>query len=110
MSRPDPLDAAAVAAFVAATAWRLEGGHLVREVALPDYRRGVDLVAAQADLAASLDHHATLTLGYDTLRVELWTHDRDAITALDVRFATAFDELVARTITRPGGSTAPSSA
>ena len=98
MSRPDPLDAPAVAAFVAATAWRLEGGHLVREVALSDYQRGVDLVVAQAAFATSLDHHATLTLGYDTLRVELWTHDRGAITELDVRFATAFDELVARVI------------
>jgi pterin-4a-carbinolamine dehydratase len=55
-------------------------------------------VVAQAALATSLDHHATLTLGYDTLRVELWTHDRGAITELDVRFATAFDELVARVI------------
>ena len=98
MSRPDPLDAPAVATFVATTDWCLEGGHLVREVALPDYQRGVDLVVAQAGLAASLDHHATLTLGYDTLRVELWTHDRDAITELDLRFATAFDELVARVI------------
>jgi pterin-4a-carbinolamine dehydratase len=98
VSRPEPLGASAVAAFVAATDWRLEGGHLVREVALPDYQHGVDLVVAQGALAASLDHHATLTLGYATLRVDLWTHDRGAITALDVRFATAFDELVARVI------------
>ena len=97
MSRPEPLDADAVAALVAAhPSWRLEGGHLVREVTLPDYQHGVDLVVAQAALAASLDHHATLTLDYDRLRIELWTHDRGALTALDERFAAAFDELVAR--------------
>ncbi len=112
MSRPEALGEREVAAFVAAhSSWRREAGHLVREVALPDYQHGVDLVVAQAALATSLDHHATITLGYRELRVELWTHDRDAITSLDLRFATTFDEIVAHaTISSPGDSTAPSSA
>ena len=76
-------------------AWRREGEHLVRVVALRSYQEGVDLVVAQAEVADRLDHHATLTLAYDELRFEVWTHDRGGITARDVEFADEVDRLVA---------------
>lgn len=75
-------------------AWRREGEHLVRVVALRSYQEGVDLVAAQAEVAERLDHHATLTLGYDELRFEVWTHDREGITPADVEFVDEIDRLI----------------
>ena len=54
-----------------------------------------DTVLAHLDaLATSLDHHAVVTLGYRSVRFELWTHDREAITSLDLDFAQGLDEIV----------------
>ena len=76
-------------------AWRREGERLVRDVDVASYQEGVDLVVAQADVAERLDHHATITLGYDVVRFEVWTHDRGGITARDADFVDEIDRLVA---------------
>jgi 4a-hydroxytetrahydrobiopterin dehydratase len=60
-----------------------------------DYPGAVRLVDAQVDLAEALDHHPLITLGYRTVRLELWTHDRGGITQLDLDYVQAFDDLVA---------------
>jgi 4a-hydroxytetrahydrobiopterin dehydratase len=97
VSRPPRLDEAVVATWLAAhPSWSPHDGHLTRVVAAPDYRRAVELVAAQADVAERLDHHPVITLGYREVVVELWTHDRGGITSLDLEYAEAFDRLVER--------------
>lgn len=79
-------------------AWALVEGHLVREVRTSDYRSGADLVHDQVALAEGLDHHALITLGYRELRVELWTHDCQGITQLDLDYAEGFDAVVERAL------------
>ena len=74
--------------------WTLENDHLVRALRTDSYANGAAIVAAQVPLAESLDHHPVLTLGYRTVRLELWTHDRGGVTSLDVAYAQAFDELL----------------
>lgn len=99
MTRPARLAHAALDEWLSRhTAWTFVDGHLVREVHTPDYRSGAALVHDQVDLAERLDHHALLTLGYRELRVEVWTHDRQGITQLDLEYAEGFDELVARAL------------
>lgn len=96
MSRPNRLGGDEVARWLAQHPyWRLADGHLVRELVTRRYADAVEIVRAQLELAERLDHHALLCVGYRSLRVELWTHDRDALTALDLAYAEAFDELVA---------------
>lgn len=74
--------------------WLLVEGHLVRDVLTTSHPSAASLVQSQIPLAQRLDHHAILTLGYRDLRVELWTHDCDGITQLDLVYAEAFDQLV----------------
>jgi 4a-hydroxytetrahydrobiopterin dehydratase len=74
--------------------WRLEHGHLVRELRTKDYPGAVALVAAQVPLAEGLDHHPVASVGYRELRLELWTHDQDGITQLDLDYGDGFDVLV----------------
>ena len=76
-------------------AWRREGEGLVRVVDVATYQRGVDLVVAQAEVAERLDHHAVVTLDFNQVRFEVWTHDRGAITESDVDFIDEVDRLVA---------------
>lgn len=96
MTRPTLLEQPVIDDWLSRhTAWSLVDGHLVREVQAPSHSSAASLVRGQVPLAQRLDHHAILTLGYRDLRVELWTHDRNGITQLDVEYAEGFDQLVA---------------
>jgi 4a-hydroxytetrahydrobiopterin dehydratase len=74
--------------------WRLDQGHLVREVDTIDYPSAVAIVGALVSTAEGLDHHPIITIGYRHLRFELWTHDRGGLTQLDLDYANALDLLL----------------
>lgn len=96
MTRPDRLDDAIVQNWITANPkWRIEDSHLVREVATKDYPSSVRLLQAQVTLAEGLDHHPNVTLGYRRVRFELWTHDVDALTPLDLDYAEGLDAIIA---------------
>jgi len=96
VSRPSRLESDEVDQWLAAhPSWQLADAHLVREFATRHYGDAVEIVRSQVEIAERLDHHPLLCVGYRSLRVELWTHDRNALTALDLAYAEAFDELVA---------------
>jgi pterin-4a-carbinolamine dehydratase len=86
VSRPPLLDQGEVDEWLAKhSSWRMEDGHLVREIVTTDYPSSVRLLGAQIDLAETLDHHP----------IELWTHDRDGLTRLDLDYAQGLDEIIA---------------
>ncbi|MEO9181009.1 MAG: 4a-hydroxytetrahydrobiopterin dehydratase [Acidimicrobiales bacterium] len=95
MNRPALLEVEALTAWLGEhSLWQLESGHLVRELDTTDYASSVAIVGAQANLAEELDHHPIVTLGYRHLRFELWTHDRDGLSELDLRYAQGLDDLL----------------
>ena len=95
MTRPELLDASVVESWLTAhEKWRVEDSHLVREIETTDYPSGARLIQAQVPLAERLDHHPVATLGYRRVRVELWTHDRDGLTQLDLDYAEGLDALI----------------
>ena len=79
--------------LVAHQRWRVEDGRLVCEYTLA-YDRAVAVLAATEATVASLDHHPRVTLEYNRLVVETWTHDRSALTGYDIELAAAFDGAV----------------
>jgi 4a-hydroxytetrahydrobiopterin dehydratase len=96
VSRPERLDATVLDQWLAVHhEWRLEEGHLARALRTKDYPSTARLFEAQVAIAERLNHHPVVTIGYRSVRVELWTHDRDGITQLDLDYAEAFDRLVA---------------
>jgi len=96
LSRPPRLDTDVVRTWITAhPSWRVENGHLMREVATTDYPSAARIVQAQVALAERLDHHPVVTLGYRKVRFELWTHDQGGLTQLDLEYAEGLDELLA---------------
>jgi 4a-hydroxytetrahydrobiopterin dehydratase len=79
--------------LVGHSTWQLQDGHLIRELDTIDYASSVTLVEALVATAEELDHHPIITIGYRHLRFELWTHDRDGLTHLDLDYANALDAL-----------------
>jgi 4a-hydroxytetrahydrobiopterin dehydratase len=74
--------------------WILEDGHLIGDVHTKDYPGAVALLQAQVPLAQGLDHHPTATVSYRELRLDLWTHDREGLTQLDLDYAEGFETLL----------------
>lgn len=94
--RPPRLTAPEVDAWlVDHPSWDVLGGHLVREWRGATHRDAAQLVLDQVPVADRLDHHPVVTLVYRDVRFELWTHDRDALTELDLAYADALEELLA---------------
>lgn len=95
MTRPALLDDLVVAEWLAShNAWRLDDGHLVRDIVTVDYPTTARIVEAQVDLAERLDHHPNITVGYRTLMFEMWTHDQDGITQLDLEYCEYLDAII----------------
>jgi 4a-hydroxytetrahydrobiopterin dehydratase len=88
VTRPAPLERSVVTDWlVGHVSWRLDEGHLVRDLVTVDYPTTALIVSAQVDLAQRLDHHPNITVGYRTVSSERWTHDQDDITQLDLDYS-----------------------
>ena len=95
MTRPARLDARTVEEWTTAhSRWHVTDGHLIRHVRTSDYPSGARIIEAQVALAERLDHHPVVTFEYRRLRFELWTHDRDGLTQLDLDYAEGLDTLL----------------
>jgi 4a-hydroxytetrahydrobiopterin dehydratase len=96
VTRPAPLERSVVTDWlVGHVSWRLDEGHLVRDLVTVDYPTTALIVSAQVDLAQRLDHHPNITVGYRTVSIEMWTHDQDDITQLDLDYCEGFDAIIA---------------
>ena len=97
MTRPARLEDRVVEAWTTAhPQWAVEDSHLVRYVKTSDYPSGARLLLAQVALAEGLDHHPDVMFSYRRLRFELWTHDRDGLTQLDLDYAEGLDSIIAK--------------
>lgn len=95
MSRPDRLDDATVDSWLSShPTWSVVTGHLVCDIRTTNYPSAVDILAAQVELAQRLDHHPVVTVAYNSVRFELWTHVSEGLTQLDLDYAQGLDELV----------------
>ncbi len=77
-------------------AWKLEGGKLHRDYKFADFVAAFGFMTGAALVAQRMDHHPEWFNVWNTVRVDLSTHDAGGITALDVKLAHSMEELAAR--------------
>ena len=78
-------------------AWTVIGETLVGNWKFNDFTELQAVVPAVCDLADELNHHPTVTYGYNTLRIETTTHDAgNTITDKDVELAGRVSEVLER--------------
>ncbi|MDX1646314.1 MAG: 4a-hydroxytetrahydrobiopterin dehydratase [Longimicrobiales bacterium] len=95
MSDRTKLDAGALKAAVAGLeGWSVESGKLHKEYEFADFVEAFAFMAGGALCAERKNHHPEWFNVYNTVRVDLSTHDADGITRLDVELAEEFDALV----------------
>ena len=71
--------------------WRVESGHLVKTVEVPDIWTLLERVNAVEE---ELDHHSVVTLDTGRLTFSVWTHVRPGLTRADVDLAQQIDHLL----------------
>ena len=77
------------------TAWEQVDQNLVGNWKLSNFAELKKVVGKLCDLADELNHHPTVTYGYNTLHVETTTHDAgNSITEKDIELATRVSEIM----------------
>ena len=76
--------------------WKLKGGKLHREYKFADFIAAFGFMTGAALVAQGMEHHPEWFNVWNTVRVDLATHDAGGITALDVNLAHSMEELAAR--------------
>jgi 4a-hydroxytetrahydrobiopterin dehydratase len=71
----------------AASPWRVADGKLHKEFQFRDFSEAFGFMARAALVAESMDHHPEWCNVYNTVRVDLATHDAGGITELDFTLA-----------------------
>lgn len=76
-------------------AWSdIEGEGLVRVVPTDSFRSGAAFVAELAHIAEEQGHDPDVLLTNDKVVITLYSHDEQAVTERDRKFAHAVDELI----------------
>jgi 4a-hydroxytetrahydrobiopterin dehydratase len=96
--RPTQLNEAELAtALSKLPGWKLkEGKHLHREYKFADFVAAFSFMTGAALVAQAMDHHPEWSNVWNTVRVDLTTHDAGGVTALDVKLAHSMEELAVR--------------
>ena len=76
--------------------WTLAGGKLHREYKFADFVAAFGFMTGAALVAQGMDHHPEWFNVWNTVRVDLSTHDAGGITALDAKLAHSMEELASR--------------
>jgi 4a-hydroxytetrahydrobiopterin dehydratase len=76
--------------------WKLQGGKLHREYRFPNFVAAFAFMTGAALTAQAMDHHPEWFNVWNTVRVDLTTHDAGGVTKLDVELAAAMEKLAAR--------------
>ena len=93
-SRPGKLSEPKIAAALSKLpGWKLEGGKLHREYKFADFVTAFAFMTGAALVAQGMDHHPEWFNVWNTVRIDLQTHDAGGVTTLDVQLAQRMEEL-----------------
>jgi 4a-hydroxytetrahydrobiopterin dehydratase len=75
-------------------AWSVvEGHHITRTFAFPDFRQALNFVNKVGELAEQQGHHPDILLSWGKAEVTTWTHKISGLTESDFILAAKIDEL-----------------
>ncbi|MEO1326756.1 MAG: 4a-hydroxytetrahydrobiopterin dehydratase [Pseudomonadota bacterium] len=78
-------------ATAALDGWNVEAGKLAKSFRFSDFVAAFGFMSRVALVAEKMDHHPEWYNVYNTVKVELTTHDAGGITAKDFELAAAMD-------------------
>lgn len=74
--------------------WGIFDSKLATEIEFNDYREAVFFANSVFSLAEEQFHHPKVTVNYDSVVIDVWTHEVDGITEEDFKLAEAIERKV----------------
>ena len=71
--------------------WEQIPGKLVKTFQFKDFEEALKFINSVGQIAESMNHHPKIVNLYNTVTIELWTHDQNAITDMDFKLADEID-------------------
>ena len=71
--------------------WVQNKGKLVKTFQFKDFKEALSFINRVGEKAESLNHHPKIINIYNTVTIELWTHDQNSVTELDFQLADDID-------------------
>ena len=73
--------------------WKKESGKLIKSFKFNDFKEALEFINDVGQIAESLSHHPKIINVYNSVEIQLWTHDQNSITDLDYNLAREIDKL-----------------
>ena len=73
--------------------WKKESGKLIKSFKFNDFKEALEFINGVGQIAESLNHHPKIINVYNSVEIQLWTHDQNSITDLDYNLAREIDKL-----------------
>lgn len=73
--------------------WKKESGKLIKSFKFNDFKEALEFINCVGQIAESLNHHPKIINVYNSVEIQLWTHDQNSITDLDYNLAREIDKL-----------------
>ena len=73
--------------------WKKESGKLIKSFKFNDFKEALEFINDVGQIAESLNHHPKIINVYNSVEIQLWTHDQNSITDLDYNLAREIDQL-----------------
>ncbi len=77
--------------------WEQNSSKLVKTFQFQDFKEALKFINAVGQIAESMNHHPKIINLYNTVSLELWTHDQNAISDLDFQLADKIDRQIQQT-------------
>ena len=77
--------------------WEQNSSKLVKTFQFQDFKEALKFINTVGQIAESMNHHPKIINLYNTVSLELWTHDQNAISDLDFQLADKIDEQIQQT-------------
>ena len=71
--------------------WIQNQGKLVKTFQFKDFKEALSFINKVGEKAESMNHHPKIVNIYNSVTIELWTHDQNAVTELDFQLADKID-------------------
>tara|TARA_B100001248_G_C27354614_1_gene443131 strand:- start:531 stop:770 length:240 start_codon:yes stop_codon:yes gene_type:complete len=71
--------------------WVQNQGKLVKTFQFKDFKEALSFINKVGEKAESMNHHPKIVNIYNSVTIELWTHDQNAVTELDFQLADEID-------------------
>ncbi len=73
--------------------WALDSDSIIKDKTFMDFKEAVDFVNKVAEIAEKHNHHPSILINYNNVRISLTTHSVKGLTSKDFEVAEEIDKL-----------------